>query len=82
LANDFREQASVRHHNFLARLGVWTELSLSCLRAASPDEKLACEICDDAISVALAGSLAAEPAIEQGLEADREDDARHLHAYR
>ena len=37
---------------------MWTELSLSCLRAASPDEKLACEICDDAISVALAGSLA------------------------
>jgi len=40
------------------------------------------EFFDNALPVALAGSLAAEPAVEAGLHANREDGARHLHAHR
>ena len=40
------------------------------------------EFFDNALPVALAVSLAAKPAIEEGLHADRENDARRLHAHR
>jgi hypothetical protein len=39
-----------------------------------PAAELVREICDEALPVTPAGSFAAEPAIEQRLEADREDD--------
>ena len=40
-----------------------------------PAAELACEIRDDALPVTLASSFAAQPAVEQGLRADHEDDA-------
>jgi hypothetical protein len=39
-------------------------------------------LCEDALVIALAGSLAPELAIEQRLGTDREDDAHYLHAHR
>src|SRR6516162_4343252 len=40
------------------------------------------EFFDNALPVALAGSFAAKPAVEEGLHADRENDTRRLHAHR
>jgi hypothetical protein len=40
------------------------------------------EFVGDALPVALASSFAAERSVEGRLEADREHDARHLHAHR
>jgi hypothetical protein len=47
-----------------------------------PFAETAFEIIEDRVAVALAGSFSAEPAIEQHLAADREDDTRHLHSHR
>src|SRR4029077_8792173 len=40
------------------------------------------KLAEDAVLVALAGSLPAERSVEHGLDADLEDDTGHLHAHR
>ena len=71
---------------FLATLGIRPDLPRASLRVRRgavrfPRVELTGEICEDGSAVTLASSLAAERAIEQRLEADHEDDARHLHPH-
>ena len=44
--------------------------------------QVALERCENALPVVLAGSFAAEPAVEELFQADCEDDTRHLYPHR